>query len=245
MRYGIVSDIHANLEALEVAIDWLREQQVDEIVCLGDVVGYGADPNECCRLVREAATVTLLGNHDAAVIGSMSTEYYYDAARDAIAWTRRQLDEDNLRWLYSLPYTSVRPAEGLGLFHSAPIVPSGYFYVVRKEDAITHTRIYDRLMRVTLIGHSHLTKAFRLTKEKAKDVTGKPLIADDDSKLIINVGSVGQPRDHNPLGCVGLFDTEAGEFSHHRFDYERERTVEKIQRAGLEPRFGERLFQGA
>jgi len=245
MRYGIISDIHANQEALEVALEWLREEGVDEVICLGDVVGYGADPNECCRLVRETASVTLLGNHDAAVIGAMSTEYYYDAARDAIAWTRRQLDEENLRWLYSLPYSNVRTKDDLGFFHSAPIVPSGYFYVVRKEDALTHTRIYDRLMRVTLIGHSHLTKAFRLTRDKAKDISGKALVADGESKLIINVGSVGQPRDHNPLGCVGLYDTETSEFLHHRFDYDRGRTAEKIKKAGLESRFGERLFQGA
>ena len=245
MRYGIISDIHANLEALEVALEWLREEGVDEVICLGDVVGYGADPNECCRLTRETASVTLLGNHDAAVIGAMSTEYYYDAARDAIAWTRRQLDEENLRWLYSLPYSNVRANDDLGFFHSAPIVPSGFFYVVRKEDALTHTRIYDRLMRVTFIGHSHLTKAFRLTRDKAKDISGKAMVVDGESKLIINVGSVGQPRDHNPLGCAGIYDTETGEFVHHRFDYDRGRTAEKIKKAGLEPRFGERLFQGA
>jgi len=245
MRYGILSDIHANLEALEVAVAWLKEQEVDDVVCLGDVVGYGADPNECCRVVRGMASVTLLGNHDAAVVGAMSTEYYYDAARDAIAWTRRQLSEDNLRWLFSLPYTHLRTAHGLGLFHSAPIVPSGYFYVVRKEDALTHTRIYDRLLPVSLIGHSHLTKSFRIGRDKVKDISGKPLTGDDESRLIINVGSVGQPRDHNPLGCVGLFDTETRTFVHHRFDYDRARASEKISRAGLEPRFGERLFQGA
>lgn len=244
MRYGIISDIHANLEALQAALSWLDMQEVDEIICLGDVVGYGPDPLACCRLVRERAKVTLMGNHDAAVVGAMSTRFYYDAARQVIEWTRSQLDDDSLRWLYSLPYTYIRRDSGVGFFHAAPILPSAFFYVVRKEDAQNHNRVFDKLMPVSLIGHSHLTKAFRISYDKAKDVTGKPLQAEEDSKLIINVGSVGQPRDKNPLGCAGIYDDGPKTFFHHRFEYDRKKTAEKIGSLGLSPRFAERLFTG-
>jgi predicted phosphodiesterase len=244
MRFGIISDIHANLEALEAALAWLDTQSVDEIVCLGDVVGYGPDPLECCRLVRARAKVCLMGNHDAAVVGAMSTRFYYDAARQVIEWTRGRLDQESLRCLYSLPYTYLRRDAGVGFFHSAPILPSGFFYVVRKEDAQNHARIFDRLMPVSLMGHSHLTKAFRLYRDKAKDISGKPLEGDEESKLLVNVGSVGQPRDRNPLGCCGVFDSAQRSFVHHRFDYNREETARKIEKLGLSPRFAQRLFTG-
>ncbi|MBM4355105.1 MAG: hypothetical protein FJ109_15195 [Deltaproteobacteria bacterium] len=186
MRFGILSDVHSNLEALEAALKWLDGEKVDEIVCLGDVVGYGPNPNECCELVRENASVTLLGNHDAAVVGAMSTEYYYDAARVAIQWTRRQLSPENLEWLFQLPYTHRRESAGVSFFHSAPICPSGYFYVVFKDDAQAHLRMYEKLTKVSLLGHSHLVRAFRLSEGKAKE------------GMVSMFSSVGRPETNSP-----------------------------------------------
>jgi len=245
MKIGVLSDIHSNLEALEVALKWLDEQNIDQSVCLGDVVGYGPNPNECCDLLRNYSAVTLLGNHDAAVIGAMSTEYYYDAARVAIQWTRRHLSADHLEWLYQLPFTYRLADEGVSFFHSAPICPSGYFYVVFKDDAQAHVRMFDRLTDVSLLGHSHLVRAFRIAKGKAKEVQAENVKREDDARYIVSVGSTGQPRDRDPRGAVSCIDTETGELHIHRFDYDREKTVAKIAEAGLEPRFGERLLTGS
>lgn len=245
MRFGIVSDVHSNLEALEAALKWLDGERVDEIICLGDVVGYGPNPNECCEIVREAASVTLLGNHDAAVVGAMSTEYYYDAARVAIQWTRRQLSPENLEWLFQLPYTHRREADGVSFFHSAPICPSGYFYVVFKDDAQAHLRMYDKLTKISLLGHSHLVRAFRLNDGKAREVQPAGVKFEEGAKFIASIGSTGQPRDRDPRGAVATLDGDTGELVIHRFEYDREKTAAKITEAGLEARFGERLFTGA
>lgn len=245
MRIGIISDVHSNLEALEAALKWLDQQRVDETVCLGDVVGYGPNPNECCELVRNYASVTLLGNHDAAVVGMMSTEFYYDAARLAIHWTRRQLSSRHLEWLYSLPYSYRRTDWRASFFHSAPIAPSGYFYVVFKDDAQAHLRMFDRLTDLSFLGHSHLVKAFRLGEGKVKELESGDVQWRNGFKTIVSVGSVGQPRDRDPRGAVSFVDLDTGELELHRFDYDRATTAQKILDAGLEARFGERLFSGS
>ena len=134
MRIALISDIHSNIEALTTALAWIDDNDIDEIFCLGDIVGYGADPNPCCELIRERCSVTLMGNHDAAVIGQMNTEYYYDAARDAIRWTRQVMEPENFQWLYSLPYSHV--LQRAAFFHSAPLRPSGFYYVVETKDAV-------------------------------------------------------------------------------------------------------------
>ena len=242
MKIAIISDVHSNIEALTTALDWIEVHEIDEIICLGDVVGYGADPNPCCDLIRERATVTLLGNHDAAVIGVMDTDYYYQAARDAIYWTRQKLSPENFRWLYGLPYTHVR--EDVGFYHAAPIRPSGFFYVVQTKDAQAHTMVYDKLRPWNFVGHSHLTNQYMLNAQKAKDVSGKRLGTKDDRKYIINVGSVGQPRDRDNRLCFGVFDTEAGRFEHVRLEYAIPAAARKIEDAGLDEKFARRLFSG-
>lgn len=245
MKIGILSDIHSNIEALAEAMKWLDEQKVDDIVCLGDVVGYGPNPKECCEMVSANCSATLLGNHDAAVIGAMSTEYYYEAARVAIQWTRRQLGEKHLEWLFHLPYTHRRPDDAVSFFHSAPIAPSGYFYVVFKDDAQAHVRMFEKLTPISLLGHSHLVRAFKLKDGKAKEITTNKIRFEDGAKFIVSVGSVGQPRDRDPRGAVSWVDTDMGELHVHRFEYDREATAARIVEVGLEPRFAERLITGS
>lgn len=242
MKIGIISDVHSNVEALGTALDWLDEQGFDQIICLGDVVGYGADPNPCCELLRERVDVTLLGNHDAAVIGVMDISYYYAAARDAIFWTRKQLNAENFQWLYGLPYTHITDAAAY--FHSAPIRPSGFYYVVQTKDALAHTAVYGKLKPFNFVGHSHLPNAYMLNEKKAKDVTGRKLVAKSDRKFIVNVGSVGQPRDHDNRLCFGTYDTETATFEHMRLEYDIASTARKIADAGLDKKFAKRLFLG-
>ena len=244
MKIGIISDIHSNIEALTVCFDWLDAHDIKEIVCLGDVVGYGADPNPCCELIRDNCDVTLLGNHDAAVIGVMEIGYYYAAARDAIYWTRSQLTPENFEWLYSLPYTYVDEENDVSYFHSAPIRPSGFYYVVQTKDARAHTAVYGKLKAFNFVGHSHLPNQYMINDTKAKDVTGRQLTAKSSRKFIVNVGSVGQPRDKDPRLCFGIYDTEAKSFVHHRLEYNVAGASKKIIKAGLDQKFAKRLFLG-
>ncbi len=243
MRLAIISDIHANIQALTAVLEKCDEVGVDEIVCLGDVVGYGGNPNECCDLVRERCSITLMGNHDAAVAGVMDTDYYYEAARRALFWSRRELSHDNFRWLYSLPYCHLRDEADTALYHAAPILPSGFYYVVRTEEAEALTRMKAGLYGHNFIGHSHLTTAYAYSGKKVKDVTGR-YEYDKSCKYLVNVGSVGQPRDRNPDACFVLFDTETKAMAHVRVSYDIASASRKIREAGLDEKFARRLTVG-
>src|SRR5512136_842402 len=133
MRFGIISDIHSNIEALSQVVRVLEGLRVDRVVCLGDVVGYGASVNECCSEVRRISEVTLLGNHDAAVSGRMDYSFYYDAARHALDWTAARIDLDHLEWLRSLPYA--HREDGITFSHGNPVAPVAYEYVFAMEQA--------------------------------------------------------------------------------------------------------------
>jgi len=183
-----------------------------------------------------------MGNHDAAVIGVMDTDYYYDAAKQALFWTREKLTRENFDWLYSLPYTY--RLENLGFFHSAPIVPSAFVYVVTISDAEQHLHTYNRLEEFNFCGHSHLTNTYLLSENSADDASGEPIVSTPDRKWIINIGSVGQPRDRDNRACFGVFDTEAQTFEHVRIPYDIDTTAGKIRDAGLDEKFASRLFSG-
>jgi len=242
MLMAIISDIHSNLEALETVIAHCEERGVEEYACLGDVVGYGSDPNPCCEKLREITKICLLGNHDAAVIGAMEESYYYKEAKDAILWTRSKLTEENFSWLFSRPYSA--QSGDYGFFHSAPVHPSGFYYMVHEGDAAQQMRVLDKLTRYTFIGHSHLTQSFLFNKGGVQDITGKNVVPQEDEKVIVTVGSVGQPRDRNPELCFVLLDTESGAYEHVRLEYDVATAAGKIRDAGLSQRFADRLFEG-
>jgi len=247
MRIAIFSDIHSNLEALERFREDLDGVGADRVVCLGDVVGYGANPNECCEIVRDTAEVTLLGNHDTAVLGLMSTEYYYESAQFAISWTRHELTPANLSWLSRFPYSYAMPDAKAGFFHGAPFLPSNFYYVITRQHAQTlgSQDFFQKLQRVTFIGHAHMTRVFQFDQKKATEFRDDQLpTRDDGTKFIVNVGSVGQPRDRDPRGCYVLYDSESGAVEFRRFEYDIKAAADKILRTPLDPEFGKRLFEG-
>lgn len=242
MRYGIFSDVHANLQALSAVMRAYEDENIDRFICLGDVVGYGANPNECCDIVRHSASMTILGNHDAAVAGRMDYSYYYDAARYALDWTSQQLAKENLAWLKGLPYSH---REGdIEFCHGSPIYPSEFEYVFTREKARELLPYWDRLARVTFIGHSHLTRSFALAHDDAVDVVAPSFGLRRDHKYIITVGSVGQPRDYDNRACCAIFDTETNTFRYKRAEYEIEEAKRRIIDAGLSQNFGARLLVG-
>jgi diadenosine tetraphosphatase ApaH/serine/threonine PP2A family protein phosphatase len=243
MRIAILSDIHANLEALVEVEATLARLGVDRVVCLGDVVGYGASPNACCERVRDLASITLLGNHDAAVSGRMDYAYYYDAARQALDWTAAQLDPDHLVWLRSLPYT--QRVDDVCFSHGSPIMPAEYEYVFAVEQARELAPYFDRLSQVTFIGHSHLCKAFAIRADaEVEDVFAPRIEVDTARKYVVSVGSVGQPRDYDNRACFAVYDTEARVIDYHRVPYDIESAAQKIFDADLALNFGKRLFLG-
>jgi len=248
VRYGIISDIHGNLEALTESLKALDLEGVDAIVCLGDVVGYGANPEECVNIVRSRATLCIVGNHDAAVAGHMDYSYYYDAARHALDWCKSRVSTDTLSWLASLPYKHT--VGDIDFCHGSPVCPEEFEYVFTKEKAKELLKYRDQLNWITFIGHSHLTRSFALSADDAYNVKagGDParleFVVRKDYKYIITVGSVGQPRDCDPRSCCAVFDTETSIFRYLRSEYDIEAQMKKIINAGLAYNFGARLLVG-
>ena len=163
MRYGILSDTHANIEALEAVLKAFESESVDKFICLGDTVGYGASPNEACNLMRATVAQTVLGNHDAAVSGRMDYSYYYHAARHVLDKHAQMLEPDNMAWLKSLPYEFRE--NGVLFCHGSPVSVEEFDYIFARDQAAQCLGIWDRLPQLTLIGHSHLCKAFAINPE--------------------------------------------------------------------------------
>jgi diadenosine tetraphosphatase ApaH/serine/threonine PP2A family protein phosphatase len=226
LKIGIISDIHSNLEALEVLLHRLEKEGVERIYCLGDVVGYGANPNECVEKVRQLCHVCIMGNHDDALIGGTAIEYFNSYARAALEWTTRIITDDNLTYLKSLPVTY---SDGhLLMVHATPAEPTSWSYILRPDDAEPHFQVMEE-GATAFIGHSHLPARF----EDAPT-----------HKAIINVGSVGQPRDRDPRAACGLYDTSAGTFEWIREVYPVQEAARKIRQANLPEFLAARLFIG-
>ena len=242
MRIGLFSDVHANLEALEAVQRAYDRERIDRLICLGDVVGYGADPQACADAVRRCAAVTTLGNHDAAVAGRMDYSYYYDAARVALDSHFRQLSPENVEWLRSLPYE--HRELGLAYCHGSPVNLEEFEYVFAPEQAELLLDSYDDLARLTFIGHSHLCKAFALPPNDVHEVVATRFVVRDNYKYVISVGSVGQPRDYDPRASYTVFDSDEMLFEFKRVEYDITKAAAKIFDAKLERNFGNRLFLG-
>ena len=242
MRIGIFSDVHANIEALKAVLGAMEKERIDKYVCIGDVVGYGASPNECCDIIRQVAEYTILGNHDAAVAGRMDYSYYYDAARNALDLHARQLTETNMAWLKSLPYD--RRDGDVYFCHGSPVNLDEFEYIFSPEQAAKCLDIWDQLSSVTFIGHSHLCKSFALTRDEVFEVVAGTFTIRPDHRYIISVGSVGQPRDYDPRASYTIYDTEAKLFEFRRVEYDIDAAAKKIFATDLAPNFGHRLFHG-
>jgi len=248
MRAAIVTDIHANLPAFEAVLETTEAAAVDETWCLGDVVGYGAEPDACADLARERCDVCLVGNHDLAVLGALDSGAFSEAAAVAVAWTRGQVDARTTEWLRELEPAGER--EHIGLFHASPRDPV-WEYVLSAEQADACLDAQEQ--RISLVGHSHVSLFFTRPaggEEQAEEVRGAQ--AGDDTLLdlgagewLINPGSVGQPRDGDPRAAWLELDTDGPSARFHRVPYDVERAAEAIVAAGLPRRLAERLKVGS
>lgn len=232
MRVAIISDIHGNLEALETAFGIIAEKNVDEIICLGDIVGYGANPNECIELVIDHTSHIILGNHDEAAVNLAAAEYFNPYAHIAAEWTHKQLSESNKKILGNLPYLIER--HGMLFVHASPFQPEWWYYILTPANAQKNFSFFKH--DLCFVGHSHVPVIYS-ENDWSKQVTR-------EKRYIINVGSVGQPRDHNPKLSFGMFDTETWLYENIRAAYDISKAANKIYDAGLPTVLGERLFEG-
>lgn len=244
MRIAVLSDIHANYEALSAVLQVLADEAIDNYYCLGDTVGYGGSPNECCDIIRKISKHTILGNHDAAVAGRMDYSYYYEAARQALDTHARMITEENMRWLRDLPYKVALDDDGVHLCHGSPVRLEEFEYIFAPEQARECLPLFDELGHITLIGHSHLCKVFALTGTTVEELAPVDFNLSPDRKYIVSIGSVGQPRDYDNRASFVVFDTETKHFEFRRVEYDIETAADKVLRARLERNFAHRLFIG-
>lgn len=242
MRVAVISDIHGNLPALEAVLDEIAREDLRDVWCLGDTVGYGADPNDCCRLIREETEVVLAGNHDLAVAGSLSTEEFSRGAAIAAEWTREVLEETHMRWLGSRPPAG-EIAE-VGLFHGSPRNPI-WEYVL---SALLAELCFDAApQRINLIGHSHVALSFE--RHDDDPATGERRRAGEVADIstgewLLNPGSVGQPRDGDPRASWLLLDLGLLRAEWRRTSYDIARAQQAIRAARLPDSLAERLHYG-
>ena len=242
MKVAVISDIHANRHAFEATLDAVAASDASELWCLGDLVGYGAEPDACVELAREHVAVCLAGNHDMAVTGEISMREFSTGASVAAQWTREVIAPENLAFLATL---SPRGEESsIGLYHASPRDPV-WEYVL--SSLLAELCLDAQQQRICLIGHSHVALSF--VRREGQLATGEPRregaqIDVQDGEWLLNPGSVGQPRDGDPRAAWLLLDLDSMSASYHRADYDVAGAAAAIRAARLPDSLAERLEYG-
>ncbi|MFQ5864799.1 MAG: metallophosphoesterase family protein [bacterium] len=241
MRYAIISDIHGNLEALQKVLTQIDNEKIDQILCLGDVVGYGPNPNECVDIVRKKSKITLAGNHDYAPLGKLDISYFNPWARSAINWTADELTQSSIDFLLNLPLKI--EIDSFTIVHSTPHNPEEWNYIITIGDAIRNFPEFES--QVCFVGHSHVPLIIAEDdKGEYQVINENPLKLKRNNRYIINVGSVGQPRDLNPRAAFAIFDTKEATYELFRVEYDMTETQRKIRDSGLPEFLADRLEKG-
>jgi predicted phosphodiesterase len=239
MKFAIIADIHGNLEAFRVVLDDAQKQRCTHYACIGDVVGYGANPRECLDLVRKMGMPCVKGNHDEYCSSNEHLEGFNPAAAEAVQWTRKQLSEDDREWLRELKY--VRMVTTFTIVHATLDGPQRWGYVFDKLAAAASFPYQNT--PVCFFGHTHVPVAF-IRDSMVRGGTYSKFKIEAGKKYFVNVGAVGQPRDGNPKAAYVVFDTVEGTVELRRLDYDIATAQKKIREAGLPERLAERLAYG-
>ena len=239
MKYAVIADIHGNLEAFQVVLEDAKAQKCTHYCCVGDVVGYGANPNECLKIVRDMGMPTVKGNHDEYCSSDEALDGFNPHAAEAVIWTRKQLSDADKQWLRDLKY--MRLVASFSMVHATLDNPHKWAYV------------FDRLMAaasftyqntaVCFFGHTHVPVAF-IRDSHIRGGTYSKFKVEPGRKYFVNVGSVGQPRDNNPKAAYVIYDLDEGSIELRRLDYDIPKTQKKILAAGLPSRLADRLSDG-
>lgn len=243
MKYGVLGDIHANLSALQSVLDRFSEEGVDTVLSVGDVVGYGAAPRECIELLRGVEATVVKGNHDAAAVGEMELLYFNNYAREAVRWTQTVLTNEDHDWLKELPL--VRDLEHCSVGHGTYANPELFDYVQSTTDADPSLDLLEA--QVCFVGHTHVpVTLLRLSDDPHRTAytVEDEIDLRDTLKALVNVGSVGQPRDEDPRAAYAIYDSSLDRVWIRRVEYDIDREAARIRAAGLAGVLADRLYLG-
>jgi predicted phosphodiesterase len=239
MRYALIADIHANLEALQVVLEDTKEQKCTHYACVGDVVGYNANPKECLDIIRNMGMPCVKGNHDEYCSTEEPLEGFNPHAAAAVNWTRGQLSEEDRQWLRDLKY--LRMVASFSVVHATLDGPQRWGYVFDKLAAAASFTYQNTA--VCFFGHTHVPVAF-IRDTMVRGGTYSKFKVEPGKKYFVNVGAVGQPRDGNPKAGYVVYDMDEGSIELRRLDYDIEKAQRKILAAGLPTRLADRLAVG-
>ena len=243
MRYAILGDIHSNLTALEAVLAHVDQLGVDQILSVGDVVGYGAAAREVLDILRDRKIPAVKGNHDAAVVGELDTTFFNPLAKKAVEWTRGELTERDLEWLAGLPL--LLHTEDCAVGHGTYAQPERFDYIQSTEDADPSLDEQPRM--ACFVGHTHVpVTILRLQDDPSRTfyTMDREVDLSMADKALINVGSVGQPRDEDPRAAVGIYDAAEAHYAIHRVEYKVEVESSRIRKAGLPDMLAQRIHLG-
>jgi predicted phosphodiesterase len=253
-KVAVISDIHGNLPALEATLAAIRAERIREVLCLGDVVGYGADPGPCLERVWDACTVLVRGNHEDALLDPAAARSFNPVARFAIEWTRRATGWDHLGMVKAMR-SIFEGGNRLTLVHDSPAPMAGGGYLHDARTAAIAFRGFDS--RICIVGHTHVPVAFTAPGRSSRDpvdpsdveavalVDGEEWAWPREGRAIVNPGSVGQPRDGDPRASFAVLDLERGTFGLRRVEYDVARAQADLRRVGLPSPLVDRLAVGA
>lgn len=243
MKYAFISDVHSNLEAFLAVLNEIDSRGVDEIVCLGDIVGYNANPNKCIEIINDRGIKCIMGNHDARASGLEEPDDFTHLAKEAILWTRRQLNQKNISFLKNLPRTLSFPGDKILAVHGS--INSTDEYIFSAQDlAENFLRMEEAGIKTCFFGHTHVRIAFGQNGEGINPLYQGEITIEGNKKYLVNPGSVGQPRDGDPRAAFLIYNTDAEVIEFFRVQYDMDKCCEKIIRAGLPIELAERLITG-
>jgi len=244
MRYAIISDVHSNLEALNAVLVEIDSLAPDGIVCLGDIVGYNSNPNECIDILRSRAVSSVMGNHDDRAAGHSDTDDFNLFAEMALLWTRERLTRENKAYLEALPRSLMVDGVFLAMHGWVNDIDS---YINGTDDAAVNFALMHELaagVSVAFFGHTHVPAVYVECGEAVFALHDDIVQLEKGCSYLINPGSVGQPRNHDPRSSFAVYDTEAALITFRKVDYDIDGTAVKILEAGLPERLAERLRSG-
>ena len=241
MRYGIFSDVHSNLEALEAVLRYYEKESIDEYLCVGDIVGYAANPRECLNTIKGIVSICVAGNHDWALTGRFNLEFFNAFAKAAVISNAKELSKEEKNYLDNLEL--VFSNNDLTLVHGTLNDAKNFNYLTDKKQSLGTFRLMKS--NICFVGHTHTPQVFEFNANAGIcQLAANNLKIKKGKKYIVNVGSVGQPRDGDPRACFSIFDTDRGEVLIKRVDYDLKSAQEKILGAGLPDFLAMRLSAG-
>lgn len=240
MRYVVFGDIHGNLEALEAVMEKMANEKPDKYICIGDLVGYGANPNECIDKVLALNPILVAGNHDYAAAGLLNVDFFNTYAFRAIEWTKQQLTPKHKEFLRNMKL--IQRTNNLTVVHATPYSPEMFEYMENNYDV--QLALTTLNTPVCFIGHSHIPISFTVNRGSISFSTEPYTTVKGNNKVIINIGSVGQPRDENPEASYAVYDTDEAVVWIKRVEYDIKKTSDKILKAKLPEILAERIKYG-